>query len=182
METNSRQDPDAPPDPKPFRLAEGGGVGFVDGEPVPVVWPIDAGASPEMELAKALGEIAQRLTKSHFSDKAKSDWIQLALPQIDEFMQRVSERRSEASSKVDVRTALKQILGCLTDGAATPLQAGQRAFCLQHNLKLGEFRTSRELAESLGISAARVCQIRRDTLNVLNTLVAAKTLVEIESK
>ena len=132
-------------------------TGFDDtGQPVPVTMPGDV-ESPEMELLGSLESAGVTFPKGSFP---------LALAILDDWLKRHGDASPEPKQAFNRRGATAKLLQCLTAGA-TPLQAGQRAFCLAYDLKLTNHKTAGDLAGALDLTPARVSQIRKAAFNAV---------------
>lgn len=76
----------------------------------------------------------------------------------DEEWSRDAELMLEEASRADRRKVAREILEVIIS-ARNAKQAGQRAFCLAHALKLSGVRTQKDLARRMKLTPTRVCQI-----------------------
>jgi hypothetical protein len=134
--------PDAPANPKSFRLQEGDAFGFSDaGEREAITWP-SCTESSEVELLGRLKE-----TGAIFPDEAAAlEVIRSACFQQD---------------RADTREALLKLVGWLAIGKSRD-QSGNMVHILAHYLRLPGYRTQSELAGKLGMTQGRVSQLIKE--------------------
>lgn len=109
---------------------------------------------------------APKLVGKHIATTPRfDDWrrpVETVEPDI--FTDDQEDEPNQCNESFSRRRAIIGLLDLLTQGTTRPRTIGLRVVVLRHSLKHRDYKTQCELAESLGISAARLSQISTELL------------------